>query len=135
MRRILLRLAFAVTAFLIAGVGFFIALAFGMVGVYFLFAKLVGPTWGAFATAGSAILVSVILIWIGVAFSKVRRRRGRREGSDPSFVAAMMGDLLGRRFNRFASTRTSTSIFASLAAGFAIGASPRLREFLLGLIR
>jgi hypothetical protein len=135
LRRIILRFAIAVLAFLLAGVGFFVTLAFAMVGIYFLFAQFLGPVWGAFATGGTALLAAVILIFIGVSFSRVSRRRGKKDGTDPSFLAAMMGDLLGRRFNKFAGSRTRSSIFASFAAGFAIGASPRLREFLLDLVR
>jgi hypothetical protein len=136
LRRILLRLVLAAVAFVVAGVGFVIALAYATVGIYFVLADVLGPAWGAFATAVLAILISVILIAVGYSYTYILKRRGRKGSStDPSFLAAMLGDLLGRRFNSLANSNARNSIFMSLAAGFAIGASPKLREYLLDIMR
>lgn len=137
MRRLALRLAIVVVTFLIASVGFFVALAFGVVGIYFLFAQFLGPTWAAFATAASAILFSLAVIGMALFFTRSGepRRRRKLDGSDPSYLAAMVGNLLGRRFEKYAGAHRQTSIFASFAAGFAVGASSKLRAFLFDLVR
>jgi hypothetical protein len=133
MRGLIARLATVVVACMLASVALVVALGFAMVGVYFVFAQFVSPPWAAFDSALSAIVFSALVLLI--AFAIARRPRKRRAASNPNYVAAMVGDLLGSRFRKLASENTRTSIFASFAAGFAVGVSPKLREFLFDLIR
>jgi membrane-bound ClpP family serine protease len=135
LRRIFLRLLLAVVAFLLAGLGLCVSLVFGLIGIYFLFADAFGPVLGAFATAGMAVLVSIVLIAVGYSFSRLFKRRRAKGGPDASLIAALMGDLMGRRFRNTASEKPTSSLFASFAAGFAVGASPALREVVLDIVR
>ncbi|MGD0141749.1 MAG: hypothetical protein ABSC92_01165 [Rhizomicrobium sp.] len=134
MRGLIVRLATVVVAFVIASVGFVVALGFAMVGVYFLFSQIASPAWAAFDSALSAIVFSLFVL--GVAYLTSRRpRRRRAAGSDPNYLAAILGGELGRRFKKFTDANAGSSIFASFAAGFAVGASPKLRAILFDLVR
>jgi hypothetical protein len=133
MRGLIARLATVIVACMLASVALVVALGFAMVGVYFLFAQIASPTWAAFDTALSAIVFSLLVM--GTAFLLTRRPRRRSVGSNPNYLAAIVGEQLGRRFQKLTGRHAQASIFASFAAGFAIGASPKLREFLFGLIR
>jgi hypothetical protein len=135
LRRIIFRLTLAIGAFILAVAALAIALAFGLIGIYFWLADYFGAVGGAFATAGASIALSAALIGIGYETFHIRRKRRKKGEPDPNYFAAFLGDLLGRGFGKFTASRTHSSIFASLAAGFAIGASPKLREFLLDIVR
>lgn len=135
MRGLIVRVATIIVALVLASVGLVVALGFAMVGVYFFFAQIVSPAWAAFDTAFSAIAFSLLVTGIAYVISRRPRRRGRIVGTDPNYLAAMLGGEFGRRFQKLTGRHARSSIFASFAAGFAVGASPKLREFLFGLLR
>jgi hypothetical protein len=136
MRDLIARLATVIVACMLVSVALVVALGFAMVGVYFLFSQIASPAWAAFDTALAAIVFSLLVAGIAVfTVRRPRRLRRLRASSNPNYLAAMVGDLLGSRFRRLASQNTRTSIFASFAAGFAVGVSPKLRAFLFDLIR
>ena len=133
MRGLIARLATVIVACMLVSVALVVALGFAMVGVYFLFAQIASPAWAAFDSALAAIVFSLLVACI--ALLMVRRPRRRRAASNPNYLAATLGDMLGSRFRKLTSENTRVSIFASFAAGFAVGLSPRLRAFLFDLIR
>jgi hypothetical protein len=136
MNRLAYRLAITAVALLFASIGLVAALVFATVGVYFLFAEITTPTLAAFGTAASAVLFSIAVIGLGFLFAGNAPKRGpARRGQGPSLSAAALGDFLGRQLRAFTGSQPRSSLFASFAAGFAVGASPRLREFLLELVR
>ena len=136
MRDLIARLATVIVACMLVGVALMVALGFAMVGVYFLFAQIASPPWAAFDSALAAIVFSLIVAGVTLLMvRRPRRLRRQRAASNPNYLAAMVGDLLGSRFRKLASENTRTSILASFAAGFVVGLSPKLRAFLLDLIR
>jgi hypothetical protein len=136
MRGLIARLATVVVAFMLASVALLVALGFAMVGVYFVFAQFVSPPWAAFCSALLAIAFAGIVLLVALAFARrPRMLRRSRAASNPNYLAAMLGDVLGSRFRSLASENTRTTIFASFAAGFVVGLSPKLRAFLFDLIR
>lgn len=136
MRGLIARLATVVVAFMLASVALLVALGFAMVGVYFVFAQFVSPPWAAFCSALLAIAFAAIVLLVALAFARrPRAARRLRATSNPNYLAATVGDLVGSRFRKLASENTRTSIFASFAAGFVVGVSPKLRAFLFDLIR
>jgi hypothetical protein len=136
MRDMIARLATVIVACMLVSVALVVALGFAMVGVYFLFAQIASPAWAAFDSALAAIVFSLLVAGIALlAVRRPRRLRRQRAASNPNYVAAMVGDMLGSRFRQLTAQNTRTSILASFAAGFAVGLSPRLRAFLFNLIR
>jgi hypothetical protein len=133
MRGLIVRLATVIVAFVLASVGLILALGFAMVGVYFLFLQIVSPAWAAFDSALTAVVLSFFVL--GIAYLMSRRPRRRALGSDPNYLAAVLGGELGRRFRKLTGGHARSSIFASFAAGFAVGASSKLRAFLFDLVR
>jgi len=49
--------------------------------------------------------------------------------------AAELGSVLGRKMHGFAQAHGSSSLIAALIAGFAVGASPKLRSFLRDILK
>ncbi len=135
MNRLAYRLAITAVALLFASIGLVAALVFATVGVYFLFAEITTPMLAAFGTAASAVLFSIAVVGLGFFFAGNSRGRGAKRGANPSLSAAALGDFLGRQLRAFTGSQPRSSLFASFAAGFAVGASPRLRAFLLELVR
>jgi membrane protein implicated in regulation of membrane protease activity len=133
MRGLIARLATVVVACVLASAALVVALGFAMVGVYFLFAQIASPAWAAFDSALAAIVFSLLVV--GIAFLIARRPRRRLESPNPNYLAAVVGEQIGRRFQKLTGRHARASIFASFAAGFVIGASPKLREFVFDLIR
>ena len=53
----------------------------------------------------------------------------------PPEPAAHLGTLFGDKVQGFASMNKSTSLLTALAAGFAVGVSPKLRSLLWRIIK
>jgi len=98
MRGLIVRLATVIVAFVLASVGLILALGFAMVGVYFLFLQIVSPAWAAFDSALTAVVLSFFVL--GIAYLMSRRPRRRAAGSDPNYLAAVLGGELGHRFQK-----------------------------------
>lgn len=131
MNRFLSRLAIGSAAILIASAGGCIAFVFVVVAFYLGLAQIM-PAWAAaLATAGAAIVLSLIVLLLARIFSGGRvsaEQRARQRN------AAELGELLGRQAHSFLSSNSPAVLGALLAAGFAIGFSPKLRKFLMKLL-
>lgn len=100
---------------------------------YFAFATILSPPFAALAAAGTALLFCVISILAGkLALSAVR---GRRRKEERKLVAIILGELFGKEIGDFAERHPARAIAASLAAGFALGFSGRLRRLLHAFLR
>lgn len=120
-----------VVRFMVMGVAVMLAVAGFVIAIGFLFAALciylghfMGLAAAAAATAGITIVFSLLLLLIARAI--VSRRSRKTEQS-----AAILGALLGRELNDFGPTKR---LLLALAAGFAVGMSPRLRRILFELL-
>jgi hypothetical protein len=134
MRDLSVRLAIAAASLLLAGVGFVAAAGFFCVALYLQLATMMEPPLAATATAFAALLFSVLVMLIGrwLAFGRRRMRGGSsRIANDP---AMEIGRRLGEEAFKYAKTHRRGTLIATLLAGFAVGASPKLRNWLRGLI-
>ena len=109
--------------------------AFGLLvaAIYFAFAIILSPPLAALAGAGTAILFCIIAVVVGkLILSSMKKRQHVRMQTR---LASMIGEVFGGDFGEFAERHPARSIGAALAAGFAIGFSPRLRKALVHFLR
>lgn len=126
----LMKLGAMVIAFAAAASAVVIAIAFGCLACYFgLLAYLSAPL-AALTTAAAALLVALLLILccrlIIARIAHPKRRRGS--------WAVELGSLIGEEFAARAAAHPGSTILASLVSGFALGASPELRQMLRDLL-
>ncbi len=131
----LLGFGFVVAFLVVAGSGFLLA------AVYLVLADNVGTNLAAVITGVSCFGAAGIIALI--AWSVQRRpaptrpaQRGKRsvQSPDTAQMAMAVGEMLGGDLNALAKNHRKGLIGASLVAGFAFGASPKLRRSLLDLI-
>ena len=136
--RFIAKIAIAFAMLLIGLVTGVIAVAFFAYAVYLeLLNVLVGP---AAAAITGVIILAVALVLMGLMRVIFRPRRRRRRMSDmPSLEecenAADIGSELGRKIRGLAGAGSGGGLLAALAAGFAVGISPKLRAFLQSLLK
>lgn len=132
MRDLSVRLAIAAASLLLAGVGFIAAVGFLCVALYLQLTTMMTPPLAATTTALAALLFSLLVVLIGpkLAFGS-RRGRSSRIAGDP---AMEIGRRLGEEAFKYVKAHRSSTLIATLLAGFAVGASPKLRNWLRGLI-
>ena len=111
----------------LASVGLIAAIGFLFDALYLYLADFVSPVNAALLTALSGLLFALIVLGLGRLAVAMRARR-------KDDVALLFGALLGKEFFGLADARPATRILVALAAGFAIGLSPRLRKILSGLL-
>jgi hypothetical protein len=130
---ILIRGVVIVAVVLACAIG--LAAAFGLLVAadYFAFAIILPPVLAALAAAGTALLFCLIAVIIGKLVLSALKRRSRRV-LQPR-LAAFVGEVFGKELADVAERHPGRSIGLALAAGFALGFSPRLRSALLGLLR
>jgi hypothetical protein len=131
MNRFLSRLAISSAAILIAAAGGCVALVFLIVALYLGLASMMAPWLAALATAGAAIFFSLLVLLIARLITHrsvppASRNRHRN--------AADLGELLGRQAHDFVAGNSLSMLGILVAAGFAMGFSPRLRKFLMKLL-
>lgn len=131
MNRFLSRLAIGSAAILIASAGGCVALVFLIVALYLGLATIMAPWLAALATAGAAILFSLLVVLIARLMT---RRSVAPSIRNRQRNAAELGELLGRQAHDFVAGNSLPMLGILLAAGFAMGFSPRLRKFLMKLL-
>jgi type VI protein secretion system component VasK len=135
--RFIAKIAIAFAMLLIGLIGGVIAVAFFGYGVYLaLLNVLVAPA--AAAITGVVILAGAALLML-ILRAVLRPRHRRRSATIPSLEqcesAAEIGTELGRKIRGIAGAHASGGLLASLVAGFALGASPKLRAFLQAILK
>jgi hypothetical protein len=124
-------------AVVIATVVSLIAVAFFVLALFLFLAELMmSPPLAALATGGIILLVAVLIVVIGRAIASPKRAIKKRVdelGSAQS--AAALGSLFGRKLHSYATSNKSAAALAALILGVAVGYSPKLRNFLLDLLR
>lgn len=135
--RFIAKIAIALAMLLIGLIAGVIAVAFFGYSVYLallnvLIAPAAAAITGVVVLAGAAVLMLVLR-------AVLRPRRRRRSSAVPSLEecesAAEIGSELGRKIRGIAGTHASGGLLASLVAGFAIGASPKLRAFFQAILK
>ena len=122
----------------------FLSLLLGLLAVGFLaaalylgLATLTTPPLAALATAGVLLAAAVLVILMARIRSTKPPPRASAQPpvSDLNEVAAALGSRLGEQAARRAQEHPWAAAGAALACGAVVGANPRLRELLLGLLR
>jgi ABC-type protease/lipase transport system fused ATPase/permease subunit len=131
MNRFLARLAIGSAAILIASAGGCVALVFLIVAFYLLLTGMMAPWLAALATAGAALLFSLLVLLIARPATRSRVPQATRNRHR---ATAELGELLGRQAHNFVSANSPTLLALLLGAGFAVGFSPRLRKILMKLL-
>jgi hypothetical protein len=130
--RLQVLLAFGVVAALLVltGSGFLVA------ALYLNLATYAGPTRAALITGVLCLAVGCIVLLIGwLVLRSAARRDGRdRKPTDAAGLALALGETLGGDLQSLAKNHRYAMIGAALAAGFAVGVSPKLRRALRSLL-
>jgi energy-converting hydrogenase Eha subunit C len=130
--RLQVLLAFGVVAALLmlTGSGFLVA------ALYLNLATYAGPTGAAAITGVLCLAVGGIVLLIGwLVLRSAARRDGRdRKPTDAAGLALALGEALGGDLQSLAKNHRYAMIGAALAAGFAVGVSPKLRRALRSLL-
>jgi membrane protein implicated in regulation of membrane protease activity len=131
MNRFLSRLAISSAAILIAAAGGCVALVFLIIALYLGLASVMAPWLAALATAGAALLFSLLVLLIA---KLITRRTIAPAHRNRQRSTADLGELLGRQAHDFVAGNSLPMLGILIATGFAMGFSPRLRKFLLKLL-
>ena len=123
---LLLRVALSLTAVIAAAVILGGVLVFLGALTYFGLAEAMPVPAAAVLTTIAALIVVAIILAGGY-----RIARGRRPGVfNEDSLANELGRILGADVGEMVRKHPHQTLLGSLAAGFAVGASPRLREIL-----
>jgi hypothetical protein len=148
LNRLLLRGAVWTAALLVALIFIVLAAVFMCSAIYFHFSTFLSRSAAALATAGIAVAIAIFVMLLGWAVSALssassrapaqpppKAARARRGGTLEDQFAAELGNKIGQDFAQFTKEHTFQAMLVSLAGGFAVGASPKLRGFLMGLLK
>ncbi len=115
----------------------FVAIGFFAFALYQFVLQYLSPALAALATGFIVLAASMLLVLATKLAGKKPKRR--KIVDDPALEAAAdaaeLGSVLGRKLQGLAAAHGNSSLWASLAAGFAVGVSPKLRSFLLDLLK
>jgi len=130
MERLFARLAINSAAIALALMGACIALVFLIIAFYFGMTELM-PSWAAaLATAGAAVVLSLLVLLIARAISPSVSARDREKQRS----AADLGETLGRHAHTFLAANSPLLMLGLTVLGFALGFSPRLRKILMRML-
>jgi len=128
-----LRAAVGAVAALFVGMGLFAMLIYLGSAVYLGFAMIMVPPLAALSAAGVALLFCILVVMVARMLVRGATARAKQKAS-PAAATGEMGEMLGARAHELFQQRPAMGIMASLAAGFAVGMSPRLRTMLRDII-
>ncbi|MDE2266307.1 MAG: hypothetical protein KGL29_10440 [Alphaproteobacteria bacterium] len=139
MRELPIRIAIMAAALLVAAVGVGATVVFLCLALYALLLTILSAPLAALAAAGRVFLASLLVIYLGSVLSsliagRARHARAKRGGTAFAF-SAELGKLLGEDAQSFIAGKPILALLVALAGGFAVGVSPRLRDFLLRLLK
>ncbi len=132
MDRLITRVAINVAALLLAASIALAGIGFLCFALYLALLQYLSPPLAALATAGAMFVLAALIILAGRAIGTMIK--SRRRSRDERLATAVLGELLGHEFSTRAASHPHATLFASLLAGFAVGASPNLRRILRDLL-
>jgi hypothetical protein len=141
MQGMAIRIAIMTAALLLAAVGFVAVAVFLCMALFNGLAVVLTPAWAALSAAGILLLLSLVIILLGSAIARAVARNAARERAKKSNASASaklggeLGRLLGESAFKFITDSPARVLIGALVAGFAVGASPRLRSFLQDILR
>lgn len=131
MGRFFSRLAVNSAAILIASAGGCVTLVFLLVAFYLFLSTLMAAWLAALATAGAALVFSLLVLLIARA---ITRKTIPPSARTRARSAADLGELLGRQAHDVLRGNSLGMLGLLLGVGFAMGFSPRLRKILMKLL-
>jgi len=140
MQSMAIRVAIMTAALLLAAVGFVAVAVFLCMALYSGFSVMLTPPYAALASAGALLAVSLVIILMGsmiskaVARSAARERARRSNASATAKLGGELGRLVGESAFNFITKSPVRVLIGALVAGFAVGASPKLRSFLQDIL-
>lgn len=134
------RLATTIASLLAATILVLAALGFLGYAAYLALLSAVSPPLAALITGIGAVVLAGLIVMVGSSLFRGRRERPRPRdsgagGEDAAGrMAGELGGVLAAQLGTLTRSHSGPVLAASLAAGFAVGASPRLRKVLLDLM-
>lgn len=131
------RLAATMASLVVAMLVLVAALGFLAYAAYLALLGVLSPPLAALATGVGAILVAFLIVVLVRALTRPRRARSPRRDDDAGATERLAGELggkLGEQIGALTRSHKGPVIAASLLAGVAVGASPRLRGVLMNLV-
>ena len=134
MSRFFARLAFSIAALIVMLVAACMAIGYFAYALYQFLAEYVSPAWASLSTGLLLLVLGGLVVGATqIGGKKPRRFRGGESDAarEARESASELGGELGRRLQGIVEAHQS----GSLIAGFAVGVSPRLREFLTDILK
>lgn len=131
MVRLITRLAISVAACLLAAIIALFGVGFLCFAFYLALLQHLSPPLAALATAGATFVLAALIILGGWAIGAMVK--SRRKSPDERLLTALFGEFFGHEFSTRAASHPQATLFASLLAGFVVGANPGLRRLLRDL--
>jgi hypothetical protein len=128
--RLLTRLAIGAAAILIAAAGGIVAVTFLINAMYELLETAMAPWLAALATAGVAILFSVLVLVLARVAMRVVSPPAAKATRSGLGLTAEIGTILGTEARDFVEKNSLSTLGILAVIGFALGISPRLRKAL-----
>ena len=139
MRELPIRIAIMAAALLVAAVGVGATVVFLCLALYSLLLTVLSAPLAALAAAAVVFLLSLLVIYLGGVLSNLvagRARRARAQRGAAAFAfSAELGKLLGEDAQSFIAGKPVLALLLAMVGGFTVGASPRLRDFLLRILK
>ena len=136
MSRFFARLALSIAALIVMLVAAVIAVGYFALALFLFASSHMSPPLAAVATGFLILLLAAFLALAVRAGSGHRRSLSEGQSNRAAReTAAQLGGELGRRLLGLADSNRTGSLVAALVAGFAVGVSPKLREFLLDVLK
>lgn len=138
---ILTRVVIAAVAITVAAVFLVAAGAFLCVALYDGLAALIpsSPALAALATAALLLLAMVLVLAAGNAIAKTAEKSAKAKADEKGPAMARLGlevgKLMGEQAVRYAGKNPTKVLVGAIVAGFALGAVPKLRQFLMDLLK
>lgn len=137
--RLIARMAVAAAALVLAMLLVVAALGFLAYGAYLALLGALSPPLAALATGAGALFAAFLIVAAArFATRPARAAAGRRDSAEDGFsperLAGEIGGKLGEQLGAVTRSHKGPVLAASLLAGVAVGASPKLRGLLLGLL-
>ena len=134
----LTRLAATMASLVVALLVVLAALGFFAYAAYLALLGVLSPPLAALATGGGAIVVAFLIVAAARGFARARGASPRRVRADDTLSAERLAGEIGGKFGEQIGALTRSHkgpvLAASLLAGVAVGASPRLRGLLMNLV-
>jgi hypothetical protein len=139
MQGVAIRIVIMAVALLLAAAGIVAAGVFLCIALYEGLQTVLAPAMAALCAAGVLLLVSLIIVWIGSSLAGAAGRKARKnrekQGSPAARIGGELGRLVGESAFKFVSDNPARVLIVSVVTGFAVGAIPKLRNFLMDILK